>query len=150
MNFPPALPNHLPSQRPSRMSSAMFRAMGNFHRSVESAPFLPMNFPPKLPNNLPSQRPSQISFGSRNSTEKIKSHRNRDRFATESPATCQIWRDGWQPSLLGPGGLEGGVEPSKVASPGPFCRDRDLSFSGIVVGERLRGNTIRDNKTESL
>ena len=35
---------------------------------------------------------------------KKKSHRNRDRFATKSPATCQIWRDGRQPSLLGPGG----------------------------------------------
>ena len=131
MNFPPTLPNHLPSQRPSHMSSAMFRAMGNFHRSVESAPFLPMNFPPKLPNNLPSQRPSQISFGSRNSTDKKKSHRNRDRFATESPATCQIWRDGWQPSLLGPGGwgrptLPRGTSQFCVCTSSAQCSDSFL------------------------
>ena len=88
-------------------------------------------FPPKLPNNLPSQRPSQISFGSRNSTDKKKSHRNRDRFATESPATCQIWRDGWQPSLLGPGGwgrptLPRGTSQFCVCTSSAQCSDSFL------------------------
>ena len=60
--FPPILPNHLPSQRLSHNSEAMFRAMGDFHRSVEIARFLPMSVSPKSPNNLPFHRPSQISF----------------------------------------------------------------------------------------
>ena len=130
MKFPLTLPNHLPSQRPSHMSSAMFRAMGNFHRSVESEPFLPMNFP-QIAKQFAIPKTVTDFFWVPKFHGQKKSHRNRDRFATESPATCQIWRDGWQPSLLGPGGwgrptLPRGTSPFCVCTSSAQCSDSFL------------------------
>ena len=248
--LPPKSPEHLPSQRPSRISFAMFSAMGDFHRSVEIARFLPMSVPPNRQNipitktitdvfcNVQSngrfspiggnrdfywwnssncqvishprdflemfkamgrfspigwiarylcrwispphiakpfaipktvthvfcnvQSDGQFSpIGGKRAifTDEFspqiakqfaipktvtdfglwvpkfhgqkKSHRNRDRFATESPATCQIWRDGWQPSLLGPGGwgrptLPRGTSQFCVCTSSARCSDSFL------------------------
>ena len=75
---------------------AMFRAMGDFHRSVEIARFLPMNFPqiakqfaiPKTVTdffcNVQNNGLWTCQVGSRNCTKK-----NRSEIATDSPANRQ-------------------------------------------------------------
>ena len=112
MNFPPHCQtishSFVPSQRPSQISLAMFRAMGDFHRSVEIAQFLPMNFPPncqtichpKDRHRFLLQCSEQWAMDVPGWVPKLHGKKNRSEIATDSPPN----RHGWQPSLLGPGG----------------------------------------------
>ena len=108
--------------------------MGNFHRSVEIARvtdfFCNVQSHPKDHHRFLLQCSEQWAMDVPGWVPKLygkKSLRNRDRFATESPATCQIWMGGsnlfWGQGAWGRPTLPRGTSPFCVCTSSTQCSD---------------------------